>query len=379
MNLSLKIVKAPEGSNLTGKSIDVDVHGLSIGRADNNDLVLPGDASVSKQHAVIQYQQGNFYIYDISTNGVYIAGSMQPLNASENNHQMLVDQDTLRMGGYTLVAHLAQSYGQPKPEVDLDSLFNQSGNRRPLLEEERTSQADENLSETEFDLDSFLRGETPASTRPTIQPAAYNEPLPEMATRVSPPVKETLSRDLEAMFEQLGLSEFKIDSEKQREVLEQLATIIRTTLQCMLDSLHKRQDSLQNLGLVSIGYKKTRNNPLLFSANAEEALKKLLFPPRGEVYLSAEEAIPECFADLENYQYYLAMAAKDTLRQTLEKFSPKEVAELLCDVEVKRKLFGGKALVNFDDYTEYYKKINEQAEGQLNRMLQQNFQALTKE
>jgi type VI secretion system protein ImpI len=414
MNLQLTIIKAAEGSDLLNKTIDVDMNGLSIGRAENNDLVLNNDLSISKQHAVIQYQHGDFYLYDISTNGVYLSDNLQALNTQENNFQLLKDTDTIRIGVYILKVSVGEHIRETQQEVDLESLMTNKSRRASLLAEEDDSNAEEDFiynanpgekkslhdAPEEFDLDSFLRGESfDQKKSEDVQPlqdssdllegldiGSDNHSADKVANNSEESIKVKNADSFEAklvdshltdlLFEELGLSHYKMDAMKQEEIIRQLVNLIKTTLQCMHDSVQKRQESLQNLGLTSISYKKTGNNPILFSANMDEALVKLLFPPKGETYLSIDEAIPQCFADLENYQYYLAMAAKETLQQTLDQFSPKAVAAVLADVEVKRGFFKRKSLINFNQYTAYYEKINVQSEGQLNRVMQKNVPAL---
>jgi type VI secretion system protein ImpI len=428
MSLRLEIIKAAEGSDLLEAAVDVDMNGLSIGRATNNDLVLTHDPSISKQHAVIQYQHGDFYIYDISTNGVYLSDNLQALNTQENNFQLLKKDDTIRIGAYILQVDLGERETDKPQEVDLENLMKKNSREAALLAEEDNehdqtdhflygAEAGQNkfLQDTpeEFDLESFLRGETLAYKEESLPPplsqaesdfsdlteglgsteeigSTFEEDIlsvpPRLANQRSfasatieaPPVSHTqiANTNLTALlFDQLGLSDYKMDEAKQEAVIGQLVVLIRTTLQCMHDSVQKRQESLQAMGLTPISYKKTGNNPILFSATVDEALSKLLFPPKGSVYLTTEEAIPQCFDDLENYQYYLALAAKETLQQTLDQFSPKAVAKLLCDVEVKRGFFKRKSLINFNQYTTYFEKINSQSEGQLNRVMQKNVQA----
>ena len=405
MNLQLTIIKVAEGSDALDTTIEVNMNGLSIGRAENNDLVLKNDSSISKQHAVIQYQHGDFYLYDVSTNGVYLSDNLQALNTQENNFQLLKDQDTIRIGSYILKVLLGEPTSETTNEVDLETLMTKNSKGVSLLAEEEeegedgfvygpNSNQQKALKDApeEFDLDSFLRGEpSEQKNQEALKPSFQgNEDLLEGlgsesrnrseyndASSAKPSEIHTQNSHLiDLLFEELGLGHYKIDSTKQEEIIRQLVILIKTTLQCMHDSVQRRQESLQLLGLIAIIYKKTGNNPILFSANVDEALAKLLFPPKGELYLSIEEAIPQCFADLENYQSYLATAAKETLEQTLNQFSPKAVGDLLCDVEVKPGFFKRKSLINFNKYTAYYQQISIQSEGQLNRVLKKNMPAL---
>jgi type VI secretion system FHA domain protein len=75
------------------------VHGGSIGRAPDNDWVLPDpDRYISGHHATIDYRAGAYYLRDSSTNGVYVNQSEQPVGRGAPLR--LYDGDELQMGDY---------------------------------------------------------------------------------------------------------------------------------------------------------------------------------------------------------------------------------------------------------------------------------------
>jgi type VI secretion system FHA domain protein len=78
------------------------VNGGTIGRAPDNDWVLP-DASrvVSGHHCEIEYRGGSYWLKDTSTNGVFINDSDEPV--SESGPVILRDGDRLSIGDYMLV------------------------------------------------------------------------------------------------------------------------------------------------------------------------------------------------------------------------------------------------------------------------------------
>jgi type VI secretion system protein len=73
MPLTLKII-SKQRHILGADSISVfSVHGGSIGRAPDNDWVLPDpDRYISGHHAAIDYRAGAYYLRDNSTNGVFV-------------------------------------------------------------------------------------------------------------------------------------------------------------------------------------------------------------------------------------------------------------------------------------------------------------------
>lgn len=78
------------------------VNGGTIGRAPDNDWVLP-DAGrlVSGHHCEIEYRSGTYWLRDISTNGVFVNDAEMPVSSS--GPLALRDGDRLRIGDYELI------------------------------------------------------------------------------------------------------------------------------------------------------------------------------------------------------------------------------------------------------------------------------------
>jgi len=78
------------------------VNGGTIGRALDNDWVLPDTTRVvSGHHCEIEYRGGAYWLKDTSTNGVFVNGSDDP--ASVSGPVELRDGDRLRIGDYELL------------------------------------------------------------------------------------------------------------------------------------------------------------------------------------------------------------------------------------------------------------------------------------
>ncbi len=130
---------------------------VRVGRGPDNDIVLP-DSSVSRQHAVLRFEDGSWFVYDLeSTNGVQING------AAAKRGEMGFG-DVLKMG----VFELKVSGDAPDEEADEDILSNATIVRR--------------LSDFNFDFESPRSG--------VIDPSAGLE-APE-------PAEEVVEADLEA-------------------------------------------------------------------------------------------------------------------------------------------------------------------------------------
>jgi type VI secretion system protein len=101
------------------------VHGGRIGRAPDNDWVLPDpDRYVSSHHAKVSFRAGSWVLEDTSTNGVFVNDSDAPLSAL--GPRKLKDGDRLRFGDYDIVVSIddhsdfsADASGQMLPPAGL--------------------------------------------------------------------------------------------------------------------------------------------------------------------------------------------------------------------------------------------------------------------
>ncbi len=96
--------------------------GATIGRRGDNDWVLPDPSRlISGQHAIIDFQDGNYYLTDTSTNGTFINSPDSPIG--KGARVALHDGDRLYVGDYVMEARLetAGSVSADQPMQDLDS------------------------------------------------------------------------------------------------------------------------------------------------------------------------------------------------------------------------------------------------------------------
>jgi type VI secretion system protein len=91
--------------------------GCRIGRSLDNDWALP-DVSrfLSGHHAIIHHRDGQYFLEDTSTNGVYINDSVSPLGR-RGVQALLHAGDVLRLGDYRIMVHIEEEVKpQPPPQ-----------------------------------------------------------------------------------------------------------------------------------------------------------------------------------------------------------------------------------------------------------------------
>lgn len=133
MGLTLR----PEGSGLMPDGVSAtEMRGgvLTIGRRDDNDLVLPDpDRHISSQHCVIEQRGNDYFITDNSTNGTVLnhnqtltRGQAMPLNPG----------DVITLGQYELRVQiddpLDPGLGAPDPYADLPPPLEQGSYSQPV-------------------------------------------------------------------------------------------------------------------------------------------------------------------------------------------------------------------------------------------------------
>ncbi len=115
MRLSL-VIKSYKGSPpTTGGRKQLSPSGGTIGRAADNDVVLADpERFVSGCHARVRAQDGEFYLDDLSRNGLFLNGATEPLGRTRSAR--LRHADVLTIGDYEIVVELEESAGGPSAD-----------------------------------------------------------------------------------------------------------------------------------------------------------------------------------------------------------------------------------------------------------------------
>ena len=136
-----------ELSGREGQAADqwsLDGHGMSIGRGDDNDWVLPDpNRHLSKQHCKIDYRDGQYLLTDTSTNGIFVNHSPERLPRGASVR--INDGDIIQLGSYQIVAGLVESgglSGSPQdPFGDLPEPYEEA----PIIAPRKQAQANESF------------------------------------------------------------------------------------------------------------------------------------------------------------------------------------------------------------------------------------------
>lgn len=105
MSLLITITKSPDNAQLTEASKTFSEQGGSIGRSAENNWILPDpDKFLSGSHSQISCENGQYFLTDLSTNGTFMNGAVEPMG--KNNKIQLKDGDRFSLGDYELQVSL---------------------------------------------------------------------------------------------------------------------------------------------------------------------------------------------------------------------------------------------------------------------------------
>ncbi|WP_411727012.1 type VI secretion system-associated FHA domain protein TagH [Methyloglobulus sp.] len=106
MKLLLSVISSKANLDRASR-ITLNQESASIGRHEDNTLVLfDPKRYISSHHALIEYKAPDYFVTDISANGVLVNQSLKPLG--KGNKTKLKDGDQLNIGDYTIYVKLLE-------------------------------------------------------------------------------------------------------------------------------------------------------------------------------------------------------------------------------------------------------------------------------
>src|SRR3979490_1028934 len=125
MALRLRVV-SDHATGLGGQSTKgFGVHGGTIGRATDNEWILPDpERYLSGKHARVDFRAGAYILVDTSSNGTYVNGAQVPLG--KYHDYSLKDGDYVRLGEYELLVSIDQTNDFPPEESAIVAYDGQS-------------------------------------------------------------------------------------------------------------------------------------------------------------------------------------------------------------------------------------------------------------
>lgn len=230
--LKLEVV-GPQAATLGVAAKIFHASGGTIGRLPDNDWMLP-DPHISSRHARIHWRDGQFMIEDISSNGVFINSPDRRLargqvHTLQSGDRIFIDAHEIRE---TLASSLSAADGSIPDDYD------------PLLDDVPSQSA------------------APFAAAPPSLPSAQHVEAHAPGGTL----------DFPAMLAGAGLHGVQVTP----ELAESFGGVLRIVVGGLMDVLRAREQIKNEFRLRMTTFKSADNNPLKFSANADDALHNLL-------------------------------------------------------------------------------------------------------
>ena len=301
-------------------------HRYSLGRSPECDWHLPDpDRIVSSQHGEIFFRNGQYWVQDCSTNGLYVNGSGEPLG--KGNESPIDDGDTIALGDYQFRVSVVGS-AEPEPAAPQDSTETRvtgAPSDSPAATPTPAPAGIEAVAAGETGggnptLASGLGEQALADTHVDVPDVAIpqdwqwgSKGQPGSGQTAGPAA--TADSQLGTLFRALGMPQLA-EEPVSAEFLNNLGELTRMLLDQLMELLRARAQQKQKLRVQQTLFQRRENNPLKFSATPEDALDALLVRRHG-AYLGPANAIQEAFADIRAHEQALMSGVESVVSELL--------------------------------------------------------------
>jgi type VI secretion system protein len=381
MALRLRVV-SEHSTRLGAQSTKVfGVHGGTIGRATDNEWILPDpERYLSGKHARVDFRAGAYVLVDTSSNGTYVNGSQVPLG--KYHDYVLKDGDYIRLGEYELLVSIDKTNDFPPDEGAIVAYDGQAASSAVKKSTANDLGADLDLSQLlePSDLSIADSGNRPRDS--------YGQPVPRredkkveadgsatpwhMMTRplkVEAQKPESVSQlalsrsQTPALYEgdfDIGLTAFcrgagieprSISTEARGAALQLAGQLLREAVLGLMD-LNQGRSEFRNKFRMSAPAADGSESPLNFSKGVDEALVRLLTTLSTRA--GSVEAIRNNFRELKAQNSATLVATRAAFEEFLSRVDPKELEERF-ERASKRGVFGGQNKAKYWDlYSELF-------------------------
>jgi type VI secretion system protein len=366
------------------------VHGGTIGRATDNEWILPDpERYLSGKHARVDFRAGAYILVDTSSNGTYVNGAQIPLG--KYHDYPLKDGDYVRLGEYELLVSIDQTNDFPPEESAIVAYDGQSASSAvkkstandlgadldlsQLLEPSGLSIADsgarprdlygQSLPPLEHPSDSADAGATPwhMMTRPLkVDTPKVDTPRAASVIENSPSPNLSRSQSL-ALYEgdfDIGLAAFcrgagidprSVGTEARGAALQLAGQLLRETVLGLMD-LNQGRNEFRNKFRIPAPSADAPESPLNLSKGVDEALVRLLTTISTRA--GSVEAVRDNFRELKAQNTAALAATRAAFEEFLGRVDPKEL-EQRFERSGKRGVFGGQSKAKYWDlYAELF-------------------------
>jgi len=378
MTLVLEVISEHRAALRDGPEFRFGPQGGTIGRSSANDWTLPdADRYLSGKHASIDYRSGRFYLADLSSNGVYVNHSVEPLG--RGNPHRLFDGDHIRMGNFELRAHVDEGEDLEVPADSSPSVAPDQVN--PLFPEDDLGTGVQLIDESEMTGDNAIAallvdGDTDID--PDGESASFvlddggrkTSGVPVRRLRQSTSDDELLTRFLVAA----GIDPDSLDpSVDAAAVLTNAGEVLHELIGGLTELMAARSNMKSMFRMEQTGVMPQLNNPIKLSATAADTLKQLLVGQEGE-YLGPLASVREACKDLRWHQDAVIGAMIRSFTDYLERLDPEQLAEHYHETHQRKHFLISKAKRKYwEHFCDVYPVLTQAGNASLPQSLSEEF------
>jgi len=385
--MALRLSVVSDHRQLLGdrSSIVLGAAGATIGRAPSNDWVLPDPQRyVSARHARIAWRNGQYFVEDLSTNGVFVNEDEQPLG--KDVARQLCSGDVLRVGEYQLVVAVeedprqlsaaVQTAGSQGPAVAVPTSI---GELRTL---DRRAQADLGAP---LDLGELLVSDPAANgglqpvnafgqavtassaqvfaeTSPGLDNEAIARRIARAAqrnpkNRASVPALFDVQSGLAAFCRGGGIDNERLPADAQTRLLHLAGQLLREALVGFKD-LERARNEIRNRFRIEIQTDADDPRPSLAGTAVEELLLNLLNQHETR-QTDAVQWLRETVDSAKAHEAASALALRAAFVEFVDRLDPAELEARFERASKRGKLRSNGRAGYWDLYAEFYRSLIE--------------------
>ncbi|BFM12097.1 type VI secretion system-associated FHA domain protein TagH [Simiduia litorea] len=195
---------------------------------------------------------------------------------------------------------------------------------------------------------------------PAPTTSAPNNPIPVQQPRPTPTISDAPSTGHitppKGLIELLGLQE--LSPNQQSTALSASMGVVKETIARLIDLLRARNSIKNELRVQRTMIQSVDNNPLKFSATANDAIRTM-FSGQGTAFMGPVEAVQDSFDDLSDHQVAVLAGMRAAYQAMFKHFSPKAMEARFGQ---SGGLLSSKQAKNWLAYSEYYQSLTRDSE-----------------
>lgn len=162
MSIVISLTKLPDGVANTKSTHTFAQQGGTIGRGSDNDWIIEDDECfISSKHSQISFENGQYYLTDLSTNGTFANGAAEPIG--KGNTLKLNDGDKFSLGDYEFLVSAWQAEAVSSPGISQGPFSDlMSPSQQPDIEQKSIN----SLPAMDFSLEQNILDDSFASSVP---------------------------------------------------------------------------------------------------------------------------------------------------------------------------------------------------------------------